>query len=59
MKVSFATNHQGDPSFFPMVNEWERDTLPELPPPRDYAEYARARREQAGCDLYTPLEFAR
>lgn len=53
MKVSSATNHQGDSRFFAMLDDWERDSLPDLPRPRDFAEYERAVCEQQGLGMRT------
>jgi hypothetical protein len=46
VNVRVITNRS--PEFLRAMREWEQDSLPELPPPRDYAEYERQKRAQDG-----------
>lgn len=54
-KLSSATNIRGDTSYLLMLADWERDTLPELPPAVDYAEYERRVAAAQGNGMLTRL----
>lgn len=55
MKLASATNISGDTSYLRMLAEWNRDTLPELPPAVDYAEYERRIAASQGNGMLTRL----
>lgn len=58
IEIATTGPDRSSPNYWRMLVAWEHD-LPELPPPRDYADYERRMREQLGIDRYTPVAMVR